>query len=112
MRLKILRTFFIAAIFLLTGLMTGNIGADPVITSEFDWSNGYIGDRTLSTSRITPIRFDSVGVSQIDQIEMDFRINADKDNIKFRAIPEPLAMFLLGTALIGIAGLQRRYRKD
>ena len=62
-------------------------------------------------NRIAPITADMLGLAAFDKVIINFGGSAGIDNITATRVPEPAAMLLLGTGLIGIAGLSRRMLK-
>lgn len=53
-----------------------------------------------------------LGVDAFDRIEINFGGSAAIDNLTFTPVPLPSAIFLLGTGLLGLVGIQRKKLKN
>jgi hypothetical protein len=64
------------------------------------------GNNTIN--RIAPFTAAELGLSQFDEVEINFGGSAAIDNIRSTPVPEPATMLLLGSGLIAIAGVGRK----
>jgi hypothetical protein len=88
-----------------------DIGAQFEINPDLDWTfrDINLGNQLLSAGTYT-IRWDSRNVSWGDDTGSEF-YGLDGVTLKGNVVPEPTTMLLLGTGLIGLAGIRRKMKK-
>ena len=84
--------------------------------AEFESGGGFDQGATFGdnfANRISPITIADLGIATpFDKVEFRLEGSGAIDNINTTAVPEPATMILVGVGLVGLAGCQRRRRKN
>jgi hypothetical protein len=79
---------------------------------------GLLGSQNVTTSDTGPVFF---GVSSDSEVIKSVKVDGSVpgyysfemiDNVEFNSIPIPGAIWLLGSGLVGLVGLRRRFKKE
>jgi hypothetical protein len=83
--------------------VTGFLNNNPVGSIDIDLETGFVNYQLITLGWVDKVTFETSEESEGYWWLMD--------NLEIQPVPEPATMILLGSGLIGVLGLRRKFRK-